>query len=114
MKPETQEWIDKAEGDSLAIHIALLPDKSGFKTGARILEILTSYRHIAPSEREAKSLNFNDNPMDFQQLVLYQISFAIIVYVEVTQLNAQIPVVRRFIAAPHGHQRPINRATTVA
>ena len=37
---------------SAAIHIALRPDKSGFKTGARGLGVSGFYRHIAPLERK--------------------------------------------------------------
>ena len=37
-------------------------------SGARGLEALTYYRHIAPLERKIKRINFNDNPMDFQYL----------------------------------------------
>ena len=36
----------------LSIHIALLPDKSGFKTGMRELDTSAFYRHIAPLERK--------------------------------------------------------------
>ena len=32
----------------ILIHIVLRPDKSGFKTGARGLAALPSYRHVAP------------------------------------------------------------------
>ena len=35
----------------LCIHIALRPDKSGFKTGAQALTLSPFYRHIAPLER---------------------------------------------------------------
>ncbi len=42
----------------LAIHIALL-----WSAGIRRLPF---YRHIAPLERKAESLNLNDRPMDFQ------------------------------------------------
>ena len=36
-----------------------------------------------------------------------------LVYSGLTQLNDQSPVVRRFIAAGHRSQRPMNRATTI-
>ena len=47
----------------------LLPDKPGFKaTGARGLDALEYYRHIAPLERKVAHINFNDNLMNFQCL----------------------------------------------
>ena len=38
------------------IHIALRPDKSGFRTGARGLDISSFYRHLAPLERRIEQL----------------------------------------------------------
>ena len=46
-------------------------------------------------------------------VVLSHISFAIRIYVGIRQLNAPIPLDRRFIATEHRYQRPINRATTM-
>ena len=37
------------------IHIALLPDKSGFITGAREWDVSRFYKHIAPLERKLVS-----------------------------------------------------------
>ena len=53
-----------------AIHIALLPDKSGFKTGAQVFPLSRFYRHIAPLERKAKFLNLNNKPIDLQHYQL--------------------------------------------
>ena len=44
------------------IHIALRPDKSGFKTGARGLDVLTFYRHVAPLERRIEQLTGGGTP----------------------------------------------------
>ena len=52
----------------LCIHIALRPDKSGFKTGAQVLTLAPFYRHIVPPERSAKPINLNRKSMKFQQL----------------------------------------------
>ncbi len=49
----------------LCIHIALRPDKSGFKTGAQALTLPPFYRHIAPLERR-----FLSNHKDFRVLGL--------------------------------------------
>ena len=59
------------QGDSLYTHIALLPDKSGFKAGARKLDVSTFYRHIAPLEQKVKSISFNRKPMDLQNLATW-------------------------------------------
>ena len=50
-----------------AIHIALLPDKSGFKaTGAQGLTLSLFYRYIAPLEQKVESFDPNNKSMNFQ------------------------------------------------
>lgn len=52
-------WGFRVDYTMFAIHIALLPDRSGVKTGARVLEVLRVDRHIAPLGQKIEDKPFN-------------------------------------------------------